>query len=258
MPRVLSPRLLGAHLAALLAVGAALALGIWQYHAWQNGRADAAADRTHASAVELTTVIGPDDPFPGNEIGQPVELSGTWVPAGTVYVSGREHQGRDGYWVVTPLAIGTPDGSAVPVVRGWVVDPADAPAPPTGSASLVGWLQPPEGSGQTDPDQHDDVLPEMRVADLLQHLDQDLYGAYVVADGATTAVNDGTTGLVPGDLAQLPAVGSFTAARNLLYALEWWIFGGFAGFIWWRFLRDELVSTDASKISAGDPVPSEP
>ena len=26
--------------------------------------------------------------------------------------------------------------------------------------------------------------------------------------------------------------------RNLLYALEWWVFGGFAVFIWWRYVRD--------------------
>ena len=38
-----------------------------------------------------------------------------------------------------------------------------------------------EGSGVSDPDPTDDVLPEMRVADAIQHVDQDLYGGYVIA-----------------------------------------------------------------------------
>ena len=29
-----------------------------------------------------------------------------------------------------------------------------------------------------------------------------------------------------------------SAWRNLLYALEWWVFGAFAAFVWWRFVRD--------------------
>jgi surfeit locus 1 family protein len=38
----------------------------------------------------------------------------------------------------------------------------------------------------------------------------------------------------------LPKPSSFTALRNLLYALEWWGFGGFAVFLWWRWYRDEV------------------
>ena len=38
----------------------------------------------------------------------------------------------------------------------------------------------------------------------------------------------------------VPPVSGFTALRNLLYAVEWWIFGAFAFFVWWRWCRDEL------------------
>ena len=62
-----------------------------------------------------------------------------------------------------------------------MADPGDAPAPPEGSADLVGWLQPPEGTGAADDDPGDDVLPQLRIADLVQHVDQDLYGGYAVA-----------------------------------------------------------------------------
>jgi len=234
------------HLLALVCVLAAGWLGAWQYGAWQERRAAEAADLTQLDPIPLTDAMGPDDPFPGNLVGHPVTLEGTWVPGGTVFVSGREHQGRSGFWAVTPLAVSAPDGPAIPVVRGWVPSPAEAPPAPTGRVDLVGGLQPPEGSSAVDEDPDDDVLPQLRIADLVQRVDQDLYGAYVVAARPTT-------GLEKADLEQLPDAGSFTALRNLLYALEWWVFGGFAVFIWWRYLRDNVHREDAAE----DPVPSD-
>jgi cytochrome oxidase assembly protein ShyY1 len=154
------------------------------------------------------------------------------VPAGTVFVSGREHDRQDGYWMVTPLGVGGEDEPAIPVVLGWVADPDAAPAPPEGEQRLVGWLQPPEGTGATDEDPTDVVLPQLRIADVVQHVDQDLYGAYVVA-------RDGVAGLPAADLSQLPEAGTFTALRNVLYAVEWWVFGAFVVLIWWRWLRDQ-------------------
>lgn len=230
-PNLLSPRLWGAHALMLVCLCAALGLGLWQLGSWQAQREQAARDLTDAAPIALADVIGPDDPFPGAYVGQPVELAGTWVPDGTVFVSGREYDGAAGYWVVTPLAIGDASAPAVPVVRGWVADPAEAPAAPTGEARLVGWLQPTEGTGAVDPDPHDDVLPQLRTADVIQHVDQDLYGAYVVDRGSAPGLERAT-------LEQLPDAGMFTGLRNFLYSLEWWVFAGFAVFIWWRYVRD--------------------
>ncbi|MEP9362959.1 SURF1 family protein [Nocardioides sp. CN2-186] len=228
---MLAPRYWGAHLLALVLVATAIGLGYWQLTAWQAHRDAKAADLTHATPMPLDDVIGPDDPFPGNRVGQPVTVSGTWVPDGTVYVSGREHEGRQGYWVVTPLAVGSPDGAAIPIVRGWVADPDTAPEPPSGEAEVTAWLQPPEGTGETDTDPTDDVLPQLRIADIIQHVDQDLYGAYGVSEQPEQ-------GLAAASLSQLPDVGAFTGVRNLLYAIEWWFFGAFAVFIWWRWVTD--------------------
>ena len=77
------------------------------------------------------------------------------------------------------------------------------------------------------------MLPQLRVADLAQRFDEDLYGAYVV-------VREPGDGLVAADLQQLPEAGRFTAIRNLLYALEWWFFGAFALFVWWRWAQDTV------------------
>ena len=217
---------------ALVLVAATVVLGLWQLDAWQTRRTDEARDLTRAEPVALAEVLGPDDPFPGRSVGQPVDLVGTWVPAGTVFVSGREHDGDEGFWMVTPLAIGGADAPALPVVLGWVADPRAAPAPPEGGQRLVGWLQPPEGTGAHDDDPTDDVLPQLRIADVVQRVDQDLYAAYAIA-------RDGLDGLPAADLAQLPEVGRFTAVRNLFYAVEWWFFGGFVVLIWWRWLGEQ-------------------
>lgn len=246
--QLLAPRLLGVHLLALTCVVVAVLLGAWQYDAWQARRAAEAADLTQQDPIPLAEAMGPDDPFPGDRVGQPVTVHGTWVPQGTVFVSGRKHDGQQGYWVVTPLAISAPDGPALPVVRGWVASPASAPAPPGGQGELVGWLQPPEGSTVVDEDPDDDVLPELRIADLVQRVDQDLYGGYAV-------LTRPTAGLQPADLDQLPQVGRFTALRNILYAVEWWFFGAFALFVWIRWLRDE-AGADASQDTSHAPVGS--
>ncbi len=243
--------MLGAHLLALVAVGSAGWLGFWQYDAWQEQRAAESTDLTRLEPEPLAKVMGPDDRFPGDKVGQPVTVSGTWVPDGTVFVSGREHDGLDGYWVVTPLAVETADDPALPIVRGWTPSPEQAPAAPTGTAELVAWLQATEGTGERDADPADDVLPQVRTADLIQHVDQDLYGAYAVAQVPGE-------GLEPATLEQLPEVGRFTALRNLLYAVEWWFFGAFAAFIWWRYVTEVTESGQAEPEVEDDPVPSEP
>lgn len=242
-PSLLSPRLWGAHALMLVCLCAALGLGFWQLGSWQAQRDQAARDLTEAEPVALVDLMGPDDPFPGTYVGQPVELSGSWVPDGTVFVSGREHDGADGYWVVTPLAVGDAAAPAVPVVRGWVADPADAPAAPTGEGRLVGWLQPTEGTGAVDDDPGDDVLPQLRTADVIQHVDQDLYGAYVVD-------RESAEGLEQADPDQLPDAGMFTGLRNFLYSLEWWVFAGFAVFVWWRYVREVTTGGTAEEAAA--------
>ncbi len=241
----LAPRLWWGHLLMVVLVAAAATLGFWQLEAWQERRDAEARDLTQAEPVPLDEVLGPDDPFPGNQVGQPVAVDGTWLDAGTVFVSGRERDGEQGFWMVTPL--GLSDGAALPVVLGWVATTEDAPAPPVGAAELVGWLQPPEGSGATDEDPSDDVVPQLRSADLVQLVDQDLYGAYAVA-------REGIAGLPAADLAQLPEVGRFTALRNLLYGVEWWVFGAFAVFVWQRWVRDAT----ADRTEHLEPVASTP
>ena len=239
---LLAPRYWGYHLVVVAALVAAGLLGLWQYHGWQERRDAEARDLTQGAPIPLADAIGPDDPFPGTLVGQPVEVHGTYL-GNTFWVSGRQHEGRDGYWVVDPVRVGD---SVLPVVRGWEATPSwgQRGPEPRGAADLVGWLQPSESTGARDDDQSDRLLPQLRVADLAQYFDEDLYGAYVVT-------RDPGAGVVQADLEQLPDASRFTALRNLLYAVEWWFFGAFAAFVWWRWVREEAQAVQAPVASAG-------
>jgi cytochrome oxidase assembly protein ShyY1 len=244
VPTLLQPRAWGAHLLMLLAVGAAAGLGLWQLHVWSVHRADAQRDLTNARPVALADVMGGDSPFPGDSLGRPVRFAGSWLPAGTVYVSDRRLDGRTGYWVVTPVKVDGTD-SAMPVVRGWAVRP-EAP-PPSGPVRVSGWLQASEADA---PDAHptDDVIPSMRIASITQHVDADLYSGYVVSRTADSGLRPVTPGSVP-------PISSTTSLRNFLYALQWWFFAGFAVYIWLRWCRDQLELARRPEAEAA-PVPS--
>ncbi len=223
----------------LVALVAAILLGIWQLHAWQAGRAADTLDLTRAKSLPLSQVMSGDDPFPGKYLGQPVSFEGRWLPDGTLYVADRDLAGKRGYWVMTPVQVGD---SAMPVVRGWSTKP-QAPAP-SGPVEVRGWLQASEGSSVPDDDPGDDVIPEMRIASVVQHVDADLYSAYVVAKDA----GSGSAGLERVTPESVPDVSNTSHLRNLLYAFQWWIFGGFAIYVWLRWCRDQL---EVARRSAG-------
>jgi cytochrome oxidase assembly protein ShyY1 len=241
--RVLTrPPLLLLHLAAVLAVLATILLGRWQVHVWEDHRHDRSTALVHAAARPLDRVIGRDDPFPAASVGRPVRFHGTWLPGSTVYVAGHPAAGQDGYWVVTALSTcgstsrpACPAASAVPVVLGWTREPAQAPPPPRRGVTVTGWLQPGE-SGEPDTNPRDDVLPALQIGDLVQRIDEDLYSGYVILSAPAQARH----GLVAVTPASLPKVPTSTALRNLLYGIEWWFFGGFAVFLWWRWCRDAV------------------
>lgn len=239
-PHPLSPRYWAVHLLAVALLAAAVMLGVWQFDAWKAKRAASALDVTTAAAIPLSKALGPDDPFPATYVGQPVTVAGRWLPESTFLVSGRERGKVEGYWVVTPVAV---DGtkSAIPVVRGWTASAGARPQAPSGTVTLKGWLQPAEGTGEVDEDTSDDVLPQLRIADALHFVHQDLYGGYVIA--ATT-----DAGLEKAELDQLPPAPRFSAIRNLFYAVEWWFFGGFVVFMWWKWLVDEVLRRDEDDV----------
>ncbi|MDP9443531.1 MAG: SURF1 family protein, partial [Actinomycetota bacterium] len=132
-------------------------------------------------------------------------------------------------WLATPLQ--TPSGAAILVVRGRTAPTATLPAPPPQPVQVTGVLLPSQPR-RTDPDPDDSRVPALNTAQLVGRFGFDLYSGYVVLTAQKPA-------------SELPPVpppaGEATATaglRNLLYALQWWVFGGFVVFFWWRLLRD--------------------
>ena len=241
--RALAPRYWAAHVLVALAVVACVLLGRWQLGVWQGHRANDAAAVTREPAVPLDDVLGRDAAFPGSGVGRPVVVLGRWDPSHTIYVSGQTYDGRTGVWAVTPVITST--GSAIPVVRGWAPRPGASPAAPRGAAGLVGLLQPSDDSGTNDPNTHDDVIPVLSVNALLPRAPYDLYDGYVVATARTlpsgATPTTGMQGLRPVTSERLPGAGAGTGLRNLLYAVQWWIFGAFAVFVWWRWIQEDVL-----------------
>lgn len=262
---LVSPRLLPLHLLGLAAAVIGILLGLWQLDAWQAQREAESRDLSALDPVPLTEVLDADDPFPSSAVGRPVTLAGEWLPGSTFYVSGREHEGRDGLWTVTPVAVCDDPAScdrsaALLVVRGWTPTADDAPAPAEGRVELTGWLQPPEGAGVPDQDPADDVIPEVRIADAIQRVDQDLYGAFLVAGRADPG--SALDGLQPVTPESMPEPPSDTGLRNFLYGIQWFVFTGFALFIWWRWARDEVersrAAHEAAREGSGTGAPGHP
>lgn len=246
---LLRPRMLLLHTVALLAVATAGWLGWWQVSAWQEQREDRALAIAADDPQPLTGLLGADDPFPAEHVGRPVELEGEWVADSTFVVEQRRRSAQapdDGLWQAALLAV-CPPGSegctgapVIPVVLGWTPSQLEAPDAPEGAARLRGWLQPAEQSG-ADPDPGDDSLPTLRTADLLQRTPNDVYSGYVILD-EPAELRANLVAVTPQTLPDPPAS---TALRNLLYGLEWWVFAGFAAYLWWRWSRDEVAEAGA-------------
>lgn len=76
-----------------------------------------------------------------------VRVHGRWLPEATVFLENRQHAGKPGFLIVTPLQLA--DGSAVVVQRGWVprdfIDRTRVAAPPVpdGEVALAARIAPP-------------------------------------------------------------------------------------------------------------------
>lgn len=237
MTTLLKPRYWGGHLLALVALIAAIGLGWWQYSAWAAHRASLADDVVNKPAVPLATMITPDGHFRNNALARQVTFTGTPTDQ-FFYISDRPQGNRVGYWVVVPVKVsGT--SSLMPVVLGWASSKVSPSLPD--QLDITGWLQPSEPAGDLDPDPSDNVMPQLRIASLTEHVDADLYSAFVLVK---------TPELPEVSIVEplnTPQVGAFNSLRNLLYGFQWWIFGLFAFVVWVRWCRDEL--DEAAQVS---------
>lgn len=232
MRRHLSARGLGLLALAVALIAVMVGLGLWQYGAYDEHQQSDAQALAGQQPVDLGQTLGPDDAFPGDSVGRPVEVSGSYVAADQIYVTDLVGA-ADHYAVVTPLL--TDNGAAILVVRGSTEHlPADVP---TGQILVRGLLQPSMDEGSAlDADR---VATGIRISSLIGDFNQDLYSGYVVLTSSQPAED-----LTPVD-PPLPDPSRWAGIRNLIYALQWWLFAAFVAFMWWRIAHEDDDETPA-------------
>ncbi|GAB3616285.1 hypothetical protein GCM10027416_08420 [Okibacterium endophyticum] len=246
-----SPRWIGALVFALAVSGVFAWLGQWQL-----SRAIVSVEVTEAqteSPVPIGGVIEPGAYLNDSEIGQMVEVTGSFVPGDYLVVSNRINLNETGYWVTGHLR--TEDDVSLAVGLGWAPDEETADrvaarlnGEPRASADrLTGRLLPSQGPELPAEDADPYEITTMSVALLINRWtgmeDQDVYNGYVVS----TEVPDG---LVQID-APPPQPETQVNWLNIFYAAEWVVFAGFAVFFWYRLAKDAWErETDGSAIAA--------
>jgi cytochrome oxidase assembly protein ShyY1 len=236
-------------------------LGAWQIDRAETRGARAASERLAAqeatAPVPLGDVLLPQTSFAAGLVGRRVVVRGVYDPAGQVLVAGRALGGRTGYLVLTPLRVtderpaaasagqstvpAAVDGAQVPlgtpvlpVVRGWIATPdaRGALAVPFGHVTVTAYLQSSEVSSTTE--LSTGQVDAISSAELLNRWGGPIWSAYAVLTTSDPA-QSGALALVPAPVQSGPGLN----IQNLAYAAQWWIFGGFALFVWLRTVRDE-------------------
>ncbi|GAB2696073.1 SURF1 family protein [Thalassiella azotivora] len=250
----LRPRWVAALVLALAVATVFSLLGRWQLDRSQRSDPDAAPP----PVVDLVEVAEPQVALPQDALRPEVRVTGAYRAGDQLEVVQRELDGRPGRWVLAPLEVrDVVDGATVtatlPVVRGWVAEGQPLPAPPDGEVTVLGRMHGsmrPAGRTDLPPDQ----VRGVSAADLVNVWDPPLYAGYLVV----------TEDVDPG-LAPVPVQSSQGRGFNLLnlsYALQWWVFAGFAVFLWWRVVADahrrEVEDAEPGPSADADPARGEP
>jgi len=240
---LLTPRWLGLHLFALLAVPLCIWLGVWQLsrfeqrtHTGDHRAAQAAA--MVADPVPLTGLLAHADAqgVTAGDAGREVTFTGRYDTKNQLLVPQRVVNGKNGYEVLTTLLL--PDGTHLPVIRGWAASRASIPVPATGTVSLRGRLQISEDESSPQVIATG-TLPAGEVgmispSTLINLLPYPVYDGWVALDAdSTTLVPVPTYQAAEGDGLTLEAF------QNLGYTCQWFVFAGFAVFMWFRLVRRE-------------------
>lgn len=234
MSRWFQPRLLALHALAIVAVAACVVMGLWQLGVYGSKHEDRSAALRAAKPVPLLEVWGPDEPFTPDLDARPVWVRGQF--SGDQFLVRR---GTGQYWVVAPLRVAD-SSSMLLIVRGRTAERQQASLElPTGTVTFRGVLQPGEEGGPTGADRATGIHDAMSIPQLANVVDGDLFSGYALTDAAGI-----TAGLEPVDPPDRQV--SWTVGlRNLAYALQWWVFGLFSGFMWWR-MATEAVAVEES------------
>lgn len=208
------------------------ALGSWQ---WQRAhRVDPAA--TSPETLPLHDVLVPQQSLGGDNATHPLSVTGRYDPTSQLSVVGRHLEVGEVTWVLARLIVPVNGQQAsLPVIRGYVAAGQPLPDPPTGEVRLEGWMQlgdgpPPSGA----PDISTKTVVGVSDAQLVKQWGAPIYAGYLLRT-QSSAPEDQALDPVP-----LPKQDAGYRLLNLSYALQWFVFAGFAIWMWWRIVRDRF------------------
>jgi surfeit locus 1 family protein len=243
----LTPRFLGLLGLVLVLCAAFVWLGRWQLGVAESSAHREAVEQARSQPpAEITTILEPHRPFRGDLSSRPITATGHYEADGELLVPGRVLDGRQGLWVLTPFVVDR-SGATLPVVRGFVPDAGDVPAPPAGTVTISGGLAPGESPSPTPVPSGQ--IGSVDLALLVNTWPGDLYNAFAFLEGEQPAAASSPT-RVP-----TPVGDTGLQWRNAAYAVQWWIFALFALWMWARMVRDETRRARA-EAEAGDPTAS--
>ncbi|MET8132912.1 SURF1 family protein [Streptomyces sp. NPDC005251] len=236
---LLTPRWCGINVFVLLAIPFCIFMGSWQLGRFE----DRVQEHRRADAAASTAETDPARPL-AEMLPVTTETSGKQTTAKGRYgkqllVPGRELDGRSGYFVLTLLRVD--GGKALPVVRGWLPgapDPAKVPAAPGGEVTVTGALQASESPGSNGVSTAGGLPPGQTAAissaSLVNLVPYTPYDAWITLDKADAGMK-----AVPPTAPDNTGL-DLKAFQNLGYTGEWFVFAGFAVFMWFRLLRREV------------------
>ncbi len=240
-------RWLGFTIFALVLIVVCVVLARWQWGRYlerraENDRLDEALAAPATPVADLVDPVAPGSPpvpLPRDLEWRTATAVGVFDAAHEVAVRRRPLDGRNGFWIVTPLVT---DTGVILVNRGWVVAGRDAlttpavPPPPAGVVSVAGRLRAGESSDRVNPPPGQAWAIDPQV--LVPPGAGPRYDAYLElrdsqpdsAAGLTTLADPGHRGW-----------------NNLVYAVQWLVFAAVAVFGWWRLLAAEAQRSGAAR-----------
>ncbi|MBG6223859.1 cytochrome oxidase assembly protein ShyY1 [Arthrobacter sp. CAN_A2] len=261
----LKPRWILLLILAMVIASVFVLLSQWQFNS--SRQAPPPAPSTTEEVRPLTDVLQPLTPLYASGADQMVSLDGDFLPDTRTLVQDRLRDGEEGLWVVQAFAVdgvATPAGDAgespvIPIVLGWLPAAEDATSLPEqeGPAAVVGRLLPPEAPLVQRP--VEGQVPSLSTAELATRWDVRAYAAFVVATTVTAGGADvpfaaGMEPVVVGPQPQETPINWL----NIFYAIEWFVFAGFAFFLWWRLVADDHRRSLEDAADAADDAEAQP
>lgn len=239
--RYFTPGLIGLHLFAIAAIVFCVIMGLWQSGTYDARQEHERADKQAVPRVAMADIWSADAPFVGELNHRPVTVDGEFAPtAEQVWITGKDNGGRTGAWLLAPFIVDGGD-DALLVVRGWAPETGPFPEVPAGPVSIEAVLEPGESNAGSF-DAAERTLGSVRLPTLINELPYDLYSGFALNEDPEVS---GGLELVEPPEGDVPWT---EGLRNLAYAFQWWVFGLFAAFMWWR-MTTETVSARGSKVA---------